>query len=446
MLSPDAGRSALPASTVRTTALRATALRAATLRGTTLRSVVLAGAFTGVLALSACGTPAAPAETASPAASPGSQAAERSKAMPRLVLTTDGGLMTLSAATLEPVGGTVPLDGFLRINPAGDGRHVLVSTERGFEVFDAGTWGEPHGDHDHFYTWDPRLSGTVFDADHPGHAVHHAGRTALFADGTGEVTVFDPAGLAEGTPETEITRTPEAHHGVAVPLPDGGLLTTRSRGEERVGITVLAADGTETASSEQCPGTHGEAVAAGGAVVVGCSDGALVYSGGQIRKVQAPDAYGRIGNQAGSEHSPIVLGDYKVDKAAKLERPTRISLIDTRTAGLKHVELGTSYSFRSLGRGPAGEALVLGTDGGLRVIDPETGAIVRSIPVVAPWTESETWQDPRPTLFVQGSTAYVTEPASQRLHAVDLAAGIVVKSAELPAVPNEITGATGTSS
>ena len=245
----------------------------------------------------------------------------------------------------------------------------------------------------------------------------------------------------------QFTRTPETHNGVAVPLPEGGLLTTRSHGKDRVGITVLAADGTETASSEECPGTHGEATAAGGAVVVGCTDGALVYGGGesgqQIRKVQAPDAYGRIGNQAGSEHSPIVLGDYKVDKDATLERPTRISLIDTRTASLRHVELGASYSFRSLGRGPAGEALVLGTDGGLRVIDPETGAVTRTIPVVAPWTESETWQDPRPTLFVQGSTAYVTEPASQRLHAVDLASGEVVKSAELPAVPNEITGVTG---
>ncbi|WP_077489577.1 zinc metallochaperone AztD [Sinomonas mesophila] len=427
MLSPDLGRFALPTAT--------------------LRGGVVAAALTAVFALSACGgpAPASSAESASPAASAGAKAAERSRAMPRLVLTTEGGLMTLNAATLEPVGETVPLDGFLRINPAGDGRHVLVSTERGFEVFDAGTWGEPHGDHDHFYTWAPRLTGTVFDADHPGHAVHHAGSTALFADGTGEVTVFDPAGLQDGAPEAKVSRTPEAHHGVAVPLPEGGLLTTRSHGEKRVGITVLAADGTEAASSEDCPGTHGEATAAG-AVVVGCTDGALVYSGGQIRKVQAPDAYGRIGNQSGSEHSPIVLGDYKVDKDAELERPTRISLIDTRTASLRHVELGTSYSFRSLGRGPAGEALLLGTDGGLRVIDPETGAVARTIPVVAPWTESETWQDPRPTLFVQGSTAYVTEPAARRLHAVDLATGAVVKTAELPAVPNEITGVTGTAS
>src|SRR3546814_16304356 len=63
------------------------------------------------------------------------------------------------------------------------------------------------------------------------------------------------------------------------------------------------------------------------------------------------DSYGRIGNQAGSQASPVLLGDYKTDPDAELERPTRISLIDTRTAKIRLVDLPTSYSFRSLGRG-----------------------------------------------------------------------------------------------
>ena len=69
----------------------------------------------------------------------------------------------------------------------------------------------------------------------------------------------------------------------------------------------------------------------------------------------------------------MLLGDYKTDPDAELERPTRVSLIDTRDASLRLVDLGTSYSFRSLGRGPEGEALVLGTDGALHVLDPESG-------------------------------------------------------------------------
>ncbi len=74
------------------------------------------------------------------------------------------------------------------------------------------------------------------------------------------------------------------------------------------------------------------------------------------------------------------------------------------------MDLGTSYSFRSLGRGPHGEALVLGTDGALHVIDPTT-AVSKKHPGAGPWEEPLDWQQPRPTLFVNGHTAYVTDPA-----------------------------------
>ena len=107
------------------------------------------------------------------------------------------------------------------------------------------------------------------------------------------------------------------------------------------------------------------------------------------------------------------------------------------------MDLGTSYSFRSLGRGPAGEALVLGTDGRLHVIDPETGAVQHRIPVTPAWTEPEVWQAARPTLYVDGATAYVSDPGARKIHAVDLAAGQVAKTADLPAVPNELTGIRG---
>ncbi len=159
--------------------------------------------------------------------------------------------------------------------------------------------------------------------------------------------------------------------------------------------------------------------------------------------MQSPDAYGRIGNQAGSEASPVVLGDYKTDPDAELERPTRVALVDTRTAQLRLVDLPASYSFRSLGRGEDGEALVLGTDGALHVIDPETGTLERSVPVVAPWEEPLEWQQPRPTLHVLDGTAYVTEPATRQVHAVDVVTGEVWQSADVGVVPNELAGVTG---
>lgn len=381
-------------------------------------------------------------ETSTSSSAGSTEPTQARSATPRLALTYDGGILVVDAETLSVVGES-DLDGFNRISPAGDDRHVIVSTEGSFRVLDTGTWSEAHGDHAHHYTAAPALTDITFDADKPGHVVRHAGRTVLFDDGTGRVESFDPTGLADGMPQVSTFTTPHAHHGVAVELADGGLITTVGDEKTRTGIVVLDAGRGEVTRNERCPGLHGEAVAANEAVVFGCQDGLLIYRDGAITKVTSPDPYGRIGNQAGSEESTVVLGDYKSDPDAKLERPQRVSLTDTVTGELRLVDIGTSYTFRSLGRGMFGEALILGTDGALHVLDPATGATIRTVPVIDPWTEPEEWQSPRPALFVQGFTAYVTDPATKRIHAVDIENGQVTTSAELPHTPDEITGVRG---
>lgn len=118
------------------------------------------------LALTGCASTgpgtAAPAGTASSAgaASPQDEAPRATEAQARtarLAVTYDGGVRVLDAQTLEEVG-DIELAGFSRLNPAGDGRHLLVSTTGGFRVLDTGTWAEAHGDHAHFWTADPVLT------------------------------------------------------------------------------------------------------------------------------------------------------------------------------------------------------------------------------------------------------------------------------------------------
>lgn len=138
-----------------------------------------------------------------------------------------------------------------------------------------------------------------------------------------------------------------------------------------------------------------------------------------------------------------MLGDYKVDQDAELERPERISLTDTGASTMRLVDLGTSYSFRSLGRGPDGEALVLGTDGALHVIDPASGEETDAIEVVDEWREPTEWQDARPTVFTLGDSVYVSEPEKKSLHVVDLTSGEVTETVALPHAPNELTGVSG---
>ncbi|MGW4026794.1 zinc metallochaperone AztD [Streptomyces sp. NPDC005009] len=342
-----------------------------------------------------------------------------------LVATFDGGLYILDGESLK-LAKTIELPGFNRVNPAGDEDHVVVSTDSGFRVLNA--TGQA-------------LTDIEYKGAKPGHVVRHAGKTVLFTDGTGEVNVFDPADLSGGKkPEGRTYTSAEAHHGVAIELANGELLSTLGTEEKRTGALVLDKSDKEIVRNENCPGVHGEAAAENEAVAVGCEDGILIYKDGEFTKVDAPDDYGRIGNQAGSDTSPILLGDYKTDPEAELERPTRISLIDTEKKKLRLVDLGTSYSFRSLARGPHGEALVLGTDGAIHVIDQNTGKIEKRIPAVGEWQEPLDWQQARPTLFVRDHTAYVSEPGKKALHAIDLETGKKITSVTLPESTNELSG------
>lgn len=361
---------------------------------------------------------------------------------PRLAVSYDGGVLVVRADD-----GEVLLDeelpGYLRLSPAGDDRHVMVSREGGWTALDLGSWTADHGDHGHSWADDPALTGFEVSAEEPGHVVPHHGTTALFDDGSGTVTAFEPHDLSD--PEGEVPATSwtvdDPHHGVAVPLDEGWVHTVGTT-DERSGVRLVDEDGDTVAETDACPGVHGEAAAAD-AVVVGCEDGAVVVGGGRIRHVDAPDAYGRIGNQAGSDDSPFVLGDYKVDEDAELERPTRVSVIDTRDASLELVDLGASYSFRSLARTDDGDGVVLGTDGALHVVDVRRARVTGSIPVVERWREPLDWTVARPNLEVVGSTAYVTEPATSEVRVVDLERGEVVASHDLPQVPDELVAVSG---
>ncbi len=363
----------------------------------------------------------------------------------RLIVTYDGGVATLDTASGDVIDNH-DIPGFLRLNAVGDGRHVLVTTGEGWEVFDVGLDAVEHGDHYHYYEAEPHWPGVVFGAETPAHVVTHAGLTALFDDGTGQVTLFDPNELGgDGEVETDTSYSaPEAHHGVAVPLAGDELIVTVGNADDRTGAALLDADHEVIAETDNCPGVHGETVAADDMVVIGCEDGAIILRGDHWHKVDgdvAETGYARSGNLHGTHVSPVVLGDYRPDPE---EPMISVALIDTRDDSFSTVEVDAPYNFRGLARGPQSEALVLTESGALHIIDPESREITISIEgVVEEWVEPEAWQEPRPTLAVADEIAYVTEPATQQIHAVDIVGGDVLATYELDMVPNEIVVVTG---
>jgi outer membrane protein assembly factor BamB len=393
------------------------------------RALVGAVALGAVVTLASCST--------TPAADAPSSEASATEAGARVAVAYEGGILVLDGETLETVA-DFDSEEFTRLNAAGDDRHVMVTMSEGFQVLDTGAGS----------TDDAALTDTVFEADTPGHVVRHGGKTILYADGTSDTTIFDTAELAasDGLPEVETISGVEAHHGVSIVLEDGTFLTTVGNADGRNGIIARDADGTEIASSDQCPGVHGEGAAANEVVVFGCEDGALVYADGEITKLTAPDQpYGRMGNAYVSESSPIIVGDYKNDPDAEGYLLSAVTLIDTEALTYEVVELpeGAEYTFRDVVRGPGELAYILGSDGAIHVLDPESGEITDTFPVVEAWEGPAEWQDAHPAIVVAGDIAYVTEPAANSVHAVDLTTGEVLASTELDVTPNEIASAAG---
>jgi hypothetical protein len=400
-----------------------------------LRRAGIAAMTLGLAAtLAACSSGTTAGDTTGDASSSPSAAAEAGS---RVALSYPGGIVVVDGETLETVG-DFDSEEFTRLNPAGDGRSVMVTMSDGFQVLDTGAGT----------TEKAELTDLIFEADTPGHVVRHAGKTVLYADGTSDTSVFDTADLAgsDSLPDMETIPGVEAHHGVSVVLEDGTFLTTVGNADGRNGIEVRDPAGTVIASSDQCPGVHGEGTAANEAVVFGCEDGALVYKDGAITKLTAPDQpYGRMGNAYVSETSPIIVGDYKSDRDAEGYLLTAVALIDTEAMTQQVVDLpdGADYTFRGVARGPDDLAYIIGSDGAIHVLDPESGEITDSFPVVEAWESPVEWQDAHPAIVVNGTTAYVTEPAANSIHAVDLTTGDILTTGDLDVTPNEIAVAVG---
>lgn len=361
----------------------------------------------------------------------------------RIVFSHAGGLTTYDAQSGDILD-EEKMDAFLRLNDAGNDRHVMVTKGDKFLTYDTGRITKAHGDHNHYYTADPKLGDDTIKAPHAGHVVHHDGYTALFSDGDGVAQIYktEDIGSKDAKPVNTV-ETGEGHHGVAVPMKDGSVVITKGTEDERHTIQHLDKDGKVLEETTECPGVHGESAAENGKLFFGCEDGPVVFDGSKFHKIDVSDyagagGYQRSGNSAGSEKSNVILADNKTEKDAESEHPTSVALIDTENYSAKKVDLDGSYWFRSLARGPMGEALVLTTDGKLNVIDPHSGEITKKIDAISTWTENEEWQQPGPILKAANGYAYITDAQKKELVIIDLLRGKETKRYELDFKPVEM--------
>ena len=372
---------------------------------------------------------------------------EVDRATGRLAVSHPGGVLVLDAISLEVVA-DLPVSGVVHLDPLGDDRHLAVSTGDGVSLLDMGTWGQMHGDHDHHYTAEPRLRGRWLPIDDAGHVVVHDGRTVVVDDSTGTIyhgraEDLDRAVTADDPLRSlKSVRSGRPHRGIGVGLADGTMLGTLGGGGPRSGLVARDATGRETARSERCPEVHAQAAAAE-AIGFGCTGAVVVYRHGEFRTVPAPDPDGRITTLSGHPDSALLWGDYSPSPADGSAPRRLVSIVDTERSTMRLLEVPAGYSTRSFGRDADGRALLLGTDGVLRVFDLSTATRAAELPLIGPWTVPADRREPCPALFVAGGIAYVTDPAGRALVAVDLHDGSEVGRVVLPVVPMEIDGVSG---
>ena len=379
------------------------------------------------LGLAACGTDTDTSDESAAAVEP----VEVDAATPRLVVAYADHVEVFDATTIESEG-AVATDSAPYVQTAADGRHVftLAHQDEKIGLIDAGTWVEAHGDHGHFFTTDP--TETDLTLDHLSyHAVSDDERSVIWYDDEGSFGVLDHDELEGGKVEPQLFEIGEPHHGVAVPTADGGFLASVAVDGEATGVAVLDATGTETNRFETCPGLHGETHVGETGYAFGCGTGILVVDGGQARNIASPVEGAGTGTLASDHDSPVVAGTLSAEDQPELD--TKLALYDTAANTASVVELGAPFSNIVVSEG---RAIVIGTDGALRVVDLATGAVT-SVPAIAEWQKTEDWKEDRPYLAVAGDTLWITDPFAGAIHTLDLTTN-ALETAEVDGKPGRL--------
>ncbi|APT92950.1 hypothetical protein CPHO_08675 [Corynebacterium phocae] len=348
---------------------------------------------------------------------------EEVQALPnRVAITARGVVITLNPFTGEELG-KAEVPGNLQLSPAGDGRHVLITSGEQVSVLDVGLVAKPHGQHFHYYVAPPELLDTTLKAPHAGAINSNEGHTAVFSDSTGIVKVFESAHLGNKDLTEAAFDTGAAHAGVALPFADGTVVTSRGTDSQPAELVHMDRAGSVIGSGHPCPEASGVATVAPGVAAFGCAKGVALFAGGKFSTVPLEPGASDL---AGSAESSVVLAGNPGARS--------FTLLDTKEHNARTVELDSAIGPHSLARGPLGEALVLASNGTLTVYDADTGQYKDSLQATAAWDDSAAAAQ----LISADGYAFIIDPAQQELVVVDLLSWDELYRHHLDFVPEDL--------
>lgn len=376
------------------------------------------------LLISACGAPAtSDAGTApTPEATPhGYIEGAQENAEPQTgLLTLDretGEAQLLSLLTEETVdAGTFgPVDEVHQ-----DGRYAFITSGDRVEVFDTGAWTVPHGDHRHYYSTEPGTVGSIEIAQ-PGVIAGDGSTVAVFSESSGYASLFSTKDLDAGeiTETGRITTSP--HIGVVIPFEDHFLASIAGDDGAPDGVEVRTMEDETVLAKQSCPGLSGHAQTRAG-VVFSCTDGALLVS-------EDDGAFT-------AERIPYPTG-VDIESATTLQhRPGSNELAGPAgDAGVWHLDvpertwtlLKTSVPVAAAAAvGDTQHVLAVGTDGSLLSLDPASGEVLTTAPLLEAGADSF-------QLRIDTARAYVGDPASSKVYEVDYADNLrVARTFDVP--------------
>lgn len=309
-----------------------------------------------------------------------------------------------------------------------DGRYLFGIREGSVTVIDSGVWTWSHIDHFHYYEAPARVLGEITGQGVPSVVTGDVGIGVRFAD---EAVLLDAPALADGQVE-EAFRISADGDGLVVPLKSGAVMTDADSGASP-SLRVVAADGSTVGDGIPCESTSGTITTVVG-VVIGCAEGAVMFTGGDpaaVERIPYPERAAPAATSfAAREARPRV---------AAVAGSTGVWILDTRQRTWTLQDVGEPIVQAVAIDDADGRVLALTADGAVLVLaDGQVAARTEPL-VAASLADAEAADGVR--FVVDQNRAYLNGPIEQKMWEIDAADGArVARTFETAYAPLQLAG------